>query len=278
MSYLTSSGLMVYERLLEQYVYTAVVLKTALRYTKKKYMSSFGNLEDAKYMTQTSLLILSKWDNLVNVIALLFDIDLNNLALKNFMHSIVKADTELRSLFTLKQSILQLQMIGQKIQNWFNGSSVEDYFWMARVAIFYYYLLFLKTLTWNGIILSLLVTLAKTTLSSQNTFQLKNLSNILSNFIDFFKKDHLQNIIRMNQEETGNTLQTFETNSNEYSDPLLSNIKTMDGLEPGNVQYSYWKSSIIPSANGLLVHYWSSVLASIIPSWFRHSVNHSSKL
>jgi hypothetical protein len=285
MSALSVYSCFAYEKVLEQIVFASVILKTVANSTKKKYKeykSSFGNLEDAKYMTQTSFLILSKWDNLVNVIGLLFDIDLNNLSVKNVINSMVNTKSDYMVLFTVKKTIKKLQSLGRKMELFLkkimDSNEIQNQYWMLKVVMFYYLLIFFKTLTWNSVMLSLLLSLAKTSLSQQNLQPIKTISHLLTNMLDFFKYDHLKNFFRLSKpEDQSLTQRSWETLSNEMSDNLALNIKDWENIELSTGQYSYFKDHIIPSTNYFLVDFWSSILSSMIPDWFRETIS-SAKL
>jgi len=280
---LTDISCLAFEKVLEKCVHSAVVLKVLLNTTKKKYQSSFGtNLEDAKYMTQTSFLILSKWENLVNVVALVLDIDLNNISPKKAMHSTGKQLREYYALLTLKNSIQVYKHMGKRLLQ-FLPNGTEEFLWI-RTAVLYSLLFIFKSLTWNKVILTLLFNLGKHVLTSKNSSkQIKTIYQKLHHLTEYFNSSPFNNLFNRNSPDsdlTGNFGGTATTSepaiigtAAEMSNTLLSNIKTFDTMQSQPLQYSFFMNHLVPSANAYLVSYWSSLLYSMIPSWTKYTFN-----
>jgi len=279
---LTDLTCLAFEKVLEKCVHSAVVLKVLLNTTKKKYKSSFGtNLEDAKYMTQTSFLILSKWENLVNVVALVLDIDLNNLSPKKAMHSTGKQLREYYALLTLKNSIQVFKHLGKRLSQLLpNG--MEEFLW-TRTVVLYTLLLIFKSLTWNKVILTLLFNLGKNVLTSKNSTQMKTIYQKLHHLNEYFNLYPFNNLFNRNSSDsdlTGNFGGTATTGEPaiistvvDMSNTLLSSFIIFDNMQTKpQQQQSFFMNHLVPSANAYH-NYWSSLLYSMIPSWTKYTFN-----
>jgi len=166
-----------------RFMYGDVIFRNLINTTKKNFKSSFEtNLEDAKYMTQTSFLILSKWENLVNVVGLLFDMDLKNISVE----SLKKNAVEYASLYNIKKTLNRFTKYGQLFLTYLATSlaMVGDQGWIfLKVATLYWSWFFLRSLTWNRVILSLLCILGKRALKER---QFKSITEFLTSYVNFF--------------------------------------------------------------------------------------------
>jgi len=266
------------EGILFRLVYGDVTLRNLIKSTKKMYIkSSFEtNLEDAKYMTQTSFLILSKWENLINVIALLFDVDLKNASLKNFLD--VKNMREMASLFYVKKSISLFQNTARVLLRATVAatSSGQQKGWIfTKIAVVYWACFFFRSLTWNRVILGLILTLTKRAFLAEKGSQFKSISDLLTSYISFFTTDHLRSFSLLfqsvNKEMDGSQNPNFEQKLNstmetgtKLSYNLLSKLLWILQFE-WTKQYALLTGYIMPAATAFLINFWSNALAIIMP-------------
>jgi len=97
------------------------------------------------------------------------------------------------------RNLLQIRKSMEKLRKWaqilFEDKGLVSKVWnmdwiVVKVTILYWSLFFLKTLTWNRVILGLLFNLGKIAFEESKESQLKTIMDALNFFLSFFK-NHL---------------------------------------------------------------------------------------
>jgi len=264
------------EAALFRLVYSDVTIRNLVKSTKKKYISKSSfetNLEDAKYMTQTSFLILSKWENLVNVVALLFDIDLKNVSLKK-IYGTKNLGDEIASLFHVKKSLSRFQKIGRMLWGVTTTalSTAQNQGWIfTKIAVIYWTWFFVRSLTWNRIILGLLLSLAKQNFFSEKV-QVNSVTDFLLTYIHFFTTGHLlpffslfQSVqVTKNFPNLARELNQNLEQGQKMSENLLSKLKEIMQFE-WTKRITFLTGYVMPAAVAYLINFWSSTLSMVMP-------------
>jgi len=226
-------------------------------------------------MTQTSFLILSKWENLINVVALLFDVDLKNVSLKNIL-GIKNLGAEISSLFHVKKSLARFQKIGRMLWGVTTtaAATAQNQGWIfTKIAIIYWTWFFVRSLTWNRVILGLLLSLAKKTYFSEKA-HVNTISDFLSTYIRFFTTDHLrpffslfQSVQEINTEKFPNLAEQLNQNMEQgqkMSENILSKLKEI--MQFGwTKQVAFLTGYIMPAAVAYLINFWGNALSMVMP-------------
>jgi len=223
-------------------------------------------------MTQTSFLILSKWENLVNVVALLFDIDLKNVSLKKI--STKNLGAEIASLFHVKKSLSRFQKIGRMLWGVTTTalSTAQNQGWIfTKIAVIYWTWFFVRSLTWNRIILGLLLSLAKQNFFSEKV-QVNSVTDFLLTYIHFFTTGHLlpffslfQSVqVTKNFPNLARELNQNLEQGQKMSENLLSKLKEIMQFE-WTKRITFLTGYVMPAAVAYLINFWSSTLSMVMP-------------
>jgi len=214
-------------------------------------------------MTQTSYLILTKWENLVNLMSFFLDLEPHDITIQTVYQQAINK---------IKRSLTRFQKIYKLLidHSW---AGTLDHSWIySRIFLVYWTWFFIKSLTWNKVIFSLLFVIGKKAYQMKNGIAIQKIYQWLSKYITFFEQDHLKHFFTtFNKTPKPQTplfdepqLENLEQTSSMLSSTILSKL-SYSLQNDWYKQVAFFSDYILPATKYFLVVFWSSTLSLVVP-------------